>query len=80
MGEGGLQVVFAISYKNNLPDVSIPPFNVTDCRKIVKKLCILKLKELKISEIVSFSVFSSHEICTTRLHALYTLFAVSFIV
>ena len=31
MGEGGLQVVFAISCKNNLSDVSVPPFNVTDC-------------------------------------------------
>ena len=32
MEEGGLQVVFAISCRNNLPDVSVPPFNVTDCR------------------------------------------------
>ena len=31
MGEGGLQAVFAISCKNNLSDVSVPPFNVTDC-------------------------------------------------
>ena len=31
MGEGGLQVVFAISCKNNLSDLSVPPFNVTDC-------------------------------------------------
>ena len=29
MGEGRLQVVFAISCKNNLSDVSVPPFNVT---------------------------------------------------
>ena len=31
MGEGGLQVVFAISCKNNLSDLSVPLFNVTDC-------------------------------------------------
>ena len=36
MGEGGLQVVFAISCKNNLSDVSVPPFNVTDCLSILQ--------------------------------------------
>ena len=30
-----LQVVFAISCKNNLSDVSVPPFNVTDCSSII---------------------------------------------
>ena len=30
-GRGGAQVVFAISCKDNLPNISVPPFNVTDC-------------------------------------------------
>ena len=42
MGEGGLQVVFAISFKNNLSDVSVPPFNVTDCSLLnAKRSCCI---------------------------------------